>query len=455
MEANLTVQVLGTNHKHTRLADRERLVPGADSVRELLRRSRESLAARECAVLCTCNRIEVYFVAPELEGDGRGRMRDLFGQVCDAPGETAKPVVYYHRGDQAVGHLLTVACGLDSMVLGEHEILGQVKTALGQALDNGYAGPELRRVFNSAIRAGKRARSETEISSGIFSVGQCAVRLAQQALGDLDGKRVLVFGAGRIAKTAAKHIAASCSGSITVFSRTPSRAHELAESVGGRAIQSDQLTEAFRASDIVLGCASAPHHVIGMDELRDAMAARPDRPMVVVDLGVPRNVDPAVASLPGIHLFNLDDLEAVVAENARARQAEIRQVEAIIEEELAPFEHAGGQELSAKLIVELRARAEELRQECLRQVAGRPSGGEDAEALDRATDLLVRKLLHQPIVALRRAACAPNGGEAALAAMVARIFGLNGEKRAAVTDQDCREPITAARADELREREGV
>jgi glutamyl-tRNA reductase len=342
------------------------------------------------------------------------------------------------------------------MVLGEYEILGQVRAALAEAQELGQAGSVLASLFQQAVKTGKRARSETAISSGIFSVGQCAVRVTQQALGGLEGKRVLVFGAGRMARTATKHLTTSRAGVVSVFSRTHSRAQELAESLGGEAISAEQLPAAFRASDIVLGCASAPHHVIGLAELQEAMGARPERPMVVVDLGVPRNVDPAVGSLPHVTLFNLDDLQKVVSENAKAREAEVERVRGIIAEEMAGLQCPEEQEQTNRLIVELRARAEKLRQECLSRAGGRLSGGEEAELLDYVTDLLVRKLLHQPIIALKEAACAPNGREADVASLVSRIFGLNGRDLSAVADEENLQPKGGGTLlEQGREREGV
>ena len=427
--ASLTVHVAGTSFRYTPIESRERLGRGTDSSRDSLARASQALDARECVMLRTCNRLEIYFVAPD-DPSSRQRARELFQRLAGDDDEAAENI-YHFAGREAIRHLLEVSSGLDSMVLGEYEILGQIRAALAEAQEFGNAGFVLTPLFQRAVKTGKRARSETAISSGIFSVGQCAVRLTQQALGGIEGKRVLVFGAGRMARTATKHLTASRAGAVAIFSRTHSRAKELAESLGGEAISAEQLPAAFRACDIVLGCASAPHHVIGVAELQEAMGARPNRPIVVVDLGVPRNVDPAVGSLPHVKLFNLDDLQKVVSENAQAREAEVERVRDIIAEELAGLQCPQAQEQTNRLIVELRARAEEVRQECLTRAGGRLSGSEEVELLDYVTDLLVRKLLHQPIIALKDAACAPDGRQADVAAMVSRIFGLNGRYQSA------------------------
>ncbi len=442
----MTYQVAGTNYKQTPIAGRERLGRGVESLAETLAYAAELLGASECVLLRTCNRLEIYFIAP-VRPSTPEQVQALFTRLAGASGGELTDSIYHFTDKQAVRHLFEVASGLDSMILGEHEILGQVKAALGEATRAGQAGARLTRLFRQAMRTGKRARAETAISSGIFSVGQCACRLAQQALGGTQGKQVLLFGAGIIAKAVAKHLSVACGGVVRVFSRTLSRAKELAESLGGEAVASEQLPGAFSSSDVVVGCASAPHHVIGVAQVKEAMQARGERPMVVIDLGVPRNVDPAVGALAGVHLYNLDDLEAVVAENAKARQDEIRHVEAIIEEELARFEQAEAQELTAELIVQLRAKAEELRQECLRRADGKLSAEGGEELLDYITDLLVRKLLHQPILALKEAAYRAEEGEAELAAVVARIFGLNGSNPSSVRENPQIEPEVAAQTE--------
>ena len=424
MPGAVSVQVAGTSYKYASIESRERLGRDTGDGAAALARAAHLLDADGCVLLRTCNRVEIYFIAP-VDPANLARIREFFTWLAGSDGAVVPGEIYHYAGPEATRHLFDVACGLDSMILGEYEILGQVKAALAEALEAGLAGAALSRLFHQAVKTGKRARSETGISSGIYSVGQCAVRLAEQSLGDLHGKHVLLFGAGRIARAASKHLAVSCGTDVTVFSRTAARAAELAEHLHGRSIASDQLPDAFRSSDIVIGCASAPHHVIGVAELQEAMEARHGRPMVVVDLGVPRNVDPAVGALPDVYLFNLDDLESAVSDNAKAREAEVRKVRSIIDEELAAVLCPEAQQRMTDLIVQLRARAEELRQECLRRACGGNSAQVDAQLLDQTTDLLVRKLLHGPIFALREAARAANADDTQIAAMVARIFDLD------------------------------
>lgn len=415
------IQVVGISYRQTPLATRECLP--ADPV-GLLHRARVELAAAEVAVLQTCNRRELYYLAPGDAQTVQAAAR-LLGNPTGGSAPLSPAHVYHHLGSEAVRHLFRVACGLDSAVLGEYEIVGQVKATLADALASGFAGPALKRLFRSALHIGKRARQETAISSGIFSVGQCAVRLAQAVLGSLQGKRVLAFGAGRMAKTTLKHLVAAGVGPVTVFSRTAERAESLALTLGGRAIGPAQLLPELARADIIVGCAAAPHHLVGVDQVQPATEGRGGRPLVVVDLGVPRNVEPAVAALPGVHLFNIDDMAAVVAENADARELEIRRVEELIAQELAAYERRQAAAQLADLIAELRSHAEQARQECLRQACRRDAPPADLARLEYLTDLLVRKLLHRPIVALRKASAAPPGGaKVDLAAAAARLFDL-------------------------------
>jgi glutamyl-tRNA reductase len=433
----LVLRVLGTNHKGASLDDREQMAASAGTDDGFLGRAGAALGARECVALRTCNRIEIYYLASTTRQDEHS-VEELFRDACGLSAPTSTDSVYCYSGEEAASHLFAVACGLDSMVLGEHEILGQVRSALGQAVRLGHAGPGLTDLFNHAVRVGRRARRETAISSGIFSVGQCAVRLARQALGDLKGSRLLVVGAGQIARVVAKHMAAMGLQCVTIFSRTTERAQELAATLGGRAITADELPQALLMSDIVVGCAAVPHHCIGAAQIRRATQERGGRPLVVVDMGVPRNVEPEVGQLAGVHLFDLDDLSAVVAENRDAREAEILRVKSIIAEEVIAYQDRETQAEARAVIAKLREKAEQLRQECLIHARRRQLPEDHLACFDYISDLLVRKLLHAPSRALREASC---GDDSELLSAVRRLFDIEvedtlpgGEENEDVTD---------------------
>jgi glutamyl-tRNA reductase len=414
------IQVVGTSYKQCSIEERERFSAVGRPLSELLAEAQEVLQARECVLLRTCNRVELYFLGPQAD---LATARSL---LCGAGDAAAGDSLYQASGMEAADHLFAVAAGLNSMVLGEHEIVGQVREAAAAARAAGFAGPILSRLFDHALRTGRRARRETAISSGIFSLGQCAARTAHDLLGCLRGKRVLVFGAGRMAKVAAQHLVATGAGPLSIFSRTYARAEELARALGGRAISAEEVPAALRCCDVLVGCTTAPHHVVTAGQLREAVLDREARPLVVIDLGVPRNVDPAAGALPGVHLHNVDQLECVVATHVGEREREIARVRGIVGEEVGAFQQwVEGTRVSA-LITQLRARAEEARQACL-EVAERQFSGEDLAAVDYALDLLVRKLLHTPIAAIREAAT-ESEADPDLVAAARRLFGLAAEE---------------------------
>ncbi len=435
------VQVVGTNHKRVSVAARERIAADGLAPAAFLERARAELHADELALLRTCNRFEIYFFGPLNDRSGSSAV-NLLAEAADGEEPVPSDKIYYLSGEEAVCHLFEVAAGLDSMVLGEHEILGQVKAALPEAAAAGFAGAALTRLFSHAARAGKRARRETAISSGIFSVGQCGARMALDVLGDLRGKRILVFGAGRMAKVTAKHLAELGATCINVFSRTYERAQDLACIVGGTAITGAELMDTLHEADVIVGCAAAPHHLIGPGQIQDAMVGRQDRPLVVIDLGVPRNVDPAVAQIPNVHLSNIDDLEVVVSQHAGEREQEVARVRSIVAEEVRAFEHWREQAKVKGLISQLREKAEQARQECMKLACRSKCSAHDSEMMEYVTDLLVRKLLHRPIAAIRNAAVGEGEGETDVAAAVRELFGLDDSAGAKV------EPDTIPSADE-------
>lgn len=435
------VQVVGVSHRQASVSAREQ-IGFSRSAYALLAEARRALGASECVLLRTCNRVELYCLAPFDEPTREAATALL--SASDDGSCLSEEQVYHFVGPEAVRHLFEVASGLDSMVLGEYEILGQVRRAAAEPqretseappsqsetmapasepAANGCAGPVLKRLFDHAVRTGKRARRETAISSGIFSVGQCAARMAQGVIGSLEGRRVFVFGAGRIARTTAKHLSTFGVASITVFSRTYGKACELAECYGGRAITAEELPAALAESDILVGCASAPHYVITAADLEPVVRERRDRPLVVIDLGVPRNVDPAAGDTPGVHLFNIDDLERVVAEHADEREREVQRVRAIVAEEAREFARWLDERSVADLITALVAKAENVRQECL-GLAERKLSEQDLPAVGYLLDLLARKLLHDPIAAIRNAAAAGGSGGDIVAA-ARQLFGLS------------------------------
>jgi glutamyl-tRNA reductase len=419
------ISVVGISHRTAPVSIREKLAIDQAQACQWLEGAIDGFAfgdngrltLRESVLLTTCNRAELYFLADGLTTQTQGVAAGPTGA------DLAYDALYYHGGAEAVAHLFSVASGIDSLVLGEYEIQAQVKHALVRALSEDRCGPVLARLFRHALRAGKRVRRETAISSGLFSVGQCAARKAQAILGDLRGKNLLLFGAGQVAHVTAKHMIEAGVGHVAVYSRTRQRAKALAQPLGATSVDALGLMAALRNSDILVGCASAPHHIVGCAEILEATRARDRRPLVVVDLGVPRNVDPEVGSLSEVHLFNIDDLEAVVAESKVSREAELEKAHAIVKEEVAAFDCCEAERGAAKVITQLLQAAEVVRRDCLTKVDHQRLPAEALQELDYLTDLLVRKLLHQPIAALRQAAAGQAQCSEDLDAAVRALFG--------------------------------
>lgn len=411
------IEVVGTNHRLTPIAVRERLARPGLSSGELSARAGATLGGAECVLLRTCNRIELYVSSP----DERSLAPQAGGWLCGPSSGDVR--TYCYEGEEAVGHLFLVACGLDSAIVGEREILGQVRAALAEARASGAAGPALTRVFQQALAVGKRVRRETTLAEHAPSLSDCAARLAQAVGGDLEGRHVLLIGAGQVARCVGERLSAVGAGRITVLGRTLARAWPLAERLGGRAVATTDKVAAIREADIVVGCAAAPHFVVRVEQVREAMAGRGDS-LLLLDLGLPRNVEPAVGRLPGVHLFGLDDLEALIPAEVGARREQLECLRRLVAQEAARCHRWLEQTAARRVIRELRAWAEKARRQCLARVAGRLSSPADEAVLDYLSGLLVRKILHAPVCALRAAASHEAASDELLSAAV-ELFGLS------------------------------
>jgi glutamyl-tRNA reductase len=358
----MTTQLLflGLNHTTASVSVREKLSGAPNQMPDLLRALRDIPGVEETAVISTCNRIEIYTLVDRTDA----RQDVLVERLATLRGMSACDLSRYvclHSGEAAAQHLFRVAAGLDSLMLGEHQILGQVKDALEAAQGAESIGPILAALFRQAITTGKRVRSETEIGRGARSLGQVAVSLARDQLGDLTNRTALLVGVGKINKLAARALVESGLRWLLIANRTFERAVEMAESLGGRAVHFDALASSLAEADMVIVATGAPHIVLHQKELRDAMAQRAGRRLVVIDLAVPRNVDPAVRSLPDVHLYDMDDLSAAVVSNHPVAAPAIAAAEAIVAQELGAFATWWRERLIAPIIVSLHAQAEMIR----------------------------------------------------------------------------------------------
>jgi len=332
--------LLGVNHKTAPVEVREKLALPASRVPLALRGLRDK-GAREAAILSTCNRAEIYAVG---EDDAAPRLEQFWNEFHQLPARGLNSHIYRLNNRDSARHLFRVASGVDSLVLGESQILGQVKTALEQARESGAISSVLDELFRRAISCGKRARSETEIGRGALSVGSAAVELARQILGPLQGHSVLILGAGKMSALTAQHLVASGARRVIVANRTHERAQELAQRFGesdeisARAVTWDEFPQHLIEADIVISSTRAPHFVLSAADVAVAMKARRHRPLFLVDIAVPRDIDPLAHQLDNVFLYDIDDLQGVVNTNLAQRSQELGRVETIIEGEVEQWQ---------------------------------------------------------------------------------------------------------------------
>jgi glutamyl-tRNA reductase len=409
----------GVSHHGAPLELRERVAIDLVSAGALARELAAGDPSREAVVLSTCNRTELYVASEE-----EPHVEDLADRALLAlAGDDAAilaPVAYRLADESAALHLFRVAAGLDSLVPGEGEILGQVR----DAFESGAAGPLLDRTFRMALHAGRRARVETAIGESPSSVPAAAAALAEQVFDGLNGRRVVLVGAGRTSELTARNLRSRGATIAAVVNRSVERAERLATTLGAAAVDLGGLAETLAGADVVVSSTSAPGLVLTTSELAPALRARRGRPMLFVDLAVPRDVDPALAAIDGCFVYDVDDLEAVVAASLQGRRAEAVQAERIVAAEAERFRAWQASLSVVPAIASLRARAEAIRAAELARVETRlghlPQGERDI--VDTVTAQIVNKLLHLPTVRMKEAAVTPDG--LLYADVVRHLFGL-------------------------------
>jgi glutamyl-tRNA reductase len=408
----MTLTLVGLSHQGTPVAVRERAFVPLAQAGELA----ASLAGDgEAVCLSTCNRTELYLVGE----DGERRALEALEQLSGLPAEGVRAVVYRLSEEAAAFHLFRVAAGLDSLVPGEGEILGQVRAAF----EAGTTGPVLDQLFRRALHAGKKVRAETAIAESPASVSSAAAALAQQVFGRLEDCRVLLVGAGHVAELAARSLAARGARIVYVANRSPQRAAELASRFAGEGIAFDRAAGVLGDVDVVVSSTGSPGRVLERGDVQEALRGRKGRPLFLIDLAVPRDLDPAIHELDGCYLYDIDDLESVVATTLSGRRREAARAEAIVAEEAEDFREWLASREVVPAIASLRAWAEEIRAAELARVRGRLGLSESQEeAVDSITVQIVNKLLHPPTVRLKEAAAGADGGSYAQA--VRHLFDL-------------------------------
>jgi glutamyl-tRNA reductase len=402
----VSVVVVGLNHRTVPLEVLERMTVSEARLPKALHDLCTRPHVSEAVVLSTCNRTEIYVVAERYHG-AVDDVRRFLSELSLLAVERFSDHLYAYHDESAVGHLFRVASGIDSVVLGEGEILGQVRRAWERARHEGAAGSVLGRLFRHAVEVGKRARSETAIARGTTSVSQAAVAMAAERLGGLAGRRVLVLGAGDMGDGMALALAAAPGRpEVLVANRTAAKATSLAARIGGTAVELASVTSALERVDVLLTSTGAPTLVLDAGDLAPVMAVRPHVPLLVVDVAVPRDVDPEVGRLAGVTLLDMDDLRAFAEAGVAERRREISRVQAIVTDEVERYLHSSSAEELAPLVTALRERAEELRLSEIERFRARLEGLDprQREAVEAVTRGVLNKLLHEPTVRLKEAA---------------------------------------------------
>ena len=394
--------LIGLNHRTAPVEVREKLSFAGQKV-EPVNLFLEIPVVREVLFLSTCNRVELLMVSREPEAAVE-MSKELWGRTNQIEPALFEPHLYYFRNEEAVRHLFRVAAGLDSMVLGEPQILGQLKDAYRRAAERRATGVILNRLLHKAFSVAKRIRSETGIGSHAVSVSYAAVELAKKIFGNLSDKQAMLIGAGEMAELAAQHLLNHGVKKIIVANRTLSRALELARQFRGEAISLEEIEDYLLKVDIVISSTGAPHYILTADQVKRLMRPRKLRPIFFIDIAVPRDIDPAANEIENVFLYDIDDLKAVVEENLAFRRKEALRAERIIEEEVLKFKHWLEQLKVYPTIVALRQKAEEIRRRELEKTLSHLKTKlppEDREALEVMTRSLVNKLLHDPIIYLK------------------------------------------------------
>jgi glutamyl-tRNA reductase len=409
----MAFNILGINHKTAPVALREKVAFNEDRLLSALHALRQESGVAEVVILSTCNRTEVYWA-----GSASGTDLSDWLERHHAPSLDLAASVYVHQEQRAIEHAFSVASGLDSMVLGEAQILGQLKEAYRIAQHAGSVGPHLNKLFQAAFSTAKRVRSETQIGANAVSLASATVSLARRVYADLRAQNALLIGAGEMNALTARHFATAGVKRLVIANRTLSRAQDLAAEVKGYAVDLQHLDKELIEADIVISCTASPTTLISKAAAAAAVRARRRRPIFMVDLAVPRDIDPAVADLEDIYLFSIDDLQQLIDENRQQREAAAGAARLLIIEEVSRFLTDARAKEAGPAIRALRQQADGIRQQTLEQARRMLASGKSAdEALEYLSNTLMNRLLHAPTQALRQAS---ESAEAVVAEAVKR-----------------------------------
>ena len=433
--------VVGLSHKTAPVEIREKLAVPESRLGEALNRLCSYPGVKEGILLSTCNRVEVYSVVEEIDA-GYGRIQEFLADTHLAlSSEQLTPHLYWHTGDRAIAHLFRVAASLDSMIIGESQILGQLKDAFEVALAHKSTGVIMNKVVKKAISVAKRVRTETKISEMAVSVSYAAVELAKKIFSNLEEKTVLLVGAGEMAKLAARHLIAQGVRHVRITTRTPQHAIDLADKFGGTPVPFDQFKEEMAFADIVLVSTGAAHYLIGAEDVHRAVKERMNRPMFLIDISVPRNIDPSVRHVDNAFLFDIDDLKHRVEQNRTERLQEAEKAERMVIEEVMMLREWMKSLEVTPTIVALRSRVDEIKRGELEKALGRLAhlSPQDRNLVEGMASSIVNKLIHSTMVTLKSEVNSDSG--AAFVEAARRFFNLDQPSGSSDTvDQEAIDP---------------
>jgi glutamyl-tRNA reductase len=422
----MNIVLIGMNHRTTPLEIRERLYFACEDTAKPLKKIMVDPHIKEALYLSTCNRVEVLAVCDDLEEAVRS-MKDFIFSQGNLTREEMDGCFYVYCGRDAIRHLFRVASSIDSMVMGEPQILGQVKGAYRECVENGASGVILNKLLHQAFRAAKRVRTETAIANNAVSISFAAVELAKKILGDLRGKKILLIGAGEMAELAARHLMNSGVDRIVVANRTYSRALRLAEDFHGVPAGFDRIPEKLQEVDIVVASTGAAGYIIDGEMIHHALKGRKNRLMFLIDIAVPRDVDPRVGDIDNVYLYNIDDLQEVVDENLRGRLMEAEKAEEIIDEEVVRFTEWYDTLEVVPTIVSLKEKADGIVKGELDKAGSwiKNLGEEERKNVEVLASSIVNKILHDPVTRLKEES--RNDGAVPYIAVIRRLFKLERE----------------------------
>lgn len=419
----MSLTILGINHRTAPVSIREKVAFGPEQLPLALKQARELSGVRESLILSTCNRTELYC---ETEGDGPEQLQKWLMAFHDLPEEALKSLFVIHD-HAAIEHTFNVASGLESVILGEPQILGQMKQAYRDAHESGTTGPVINGLFQHAFTVAKQVRTDTEIGTSPVSVAYAAVSLARQIFAGFERHSALLIGAGQTIELAARHLHGHGMNRIIIANRNVHRARELATQVDGFAISLDEIPAHLSESDIVISSTAAPTTLVSTTMVKDALKARRNRPMFMVDIAVPRDIEEGVGDLDDVYLYTVDDLHSVVQENMKTRQAAAQQAREIISAEVTRFQMTQRTLEAVPTIQDLRKSSEEIRDQVLGHALRHLNSGKPVEELmEQLAKQLTNKLIHRPMIELRGAG---EDGNTDLIRAARDMFGLNDKSK--------------------------